>query len=136
MPSEPDDDFAKNWFRLVGILQRNHRRGSTNVDVWIGFDQDGLRVGFNDLVTSTFTLAATSADPVVIRFFLRCYVAWQNVVAMSQMGEVRRRRERREEQEKRSPRVRACPECNATGELYIMDKLVPCPRCDGLGWVP
>lgn len=130
---ERDDDFSRDWFRFIGEVQTSHRRHYS--DVRVGVDERGASVWFGDLMGSTFTLAATSADPAVIRFFLRCYIAWKETMDLRLMGESSRRKMHREEEQKRRPRSRFCPDCNALGEVFVMDRAVPCQRCDGTGYL-
>lgn len=130
---DPNVNFADTWFRFVGQLQLGQRRHAA--DVRIGVDERGASVWFSDLIGSTFTLAATTADPAVVRFFLRCYVSWHQAMDMQAMGESRRRKVYREVEEKSRPRARFCPDCNALGEVFIIDHVIPCPRCEGTGYL-
>lgn len=130
---ENDIDFANTWFRFIGEVQTSSRRNYA--DVRVGFDERGASVWFGDLIGSTFTLAAASADPAVIRFFLRCYIAWKETMDLRAMGESYRRKVHRQEEQKRRPRAQFCPDCNALGEVFVMDKTIPCPRCEGTGYL-
>lgn len=121
-------------FRFTGSGQQRSQR-------WygafaIGVDDDGVTVTFGEVMEGLLNIAVHSGDPIVIRFFLKVYVAGMNYLSsLNAMPDTQRRFARRRELEKRKPRVHSCPECHTTGELFIMDRMVPCPKCDGLGWI-
>lgn len=126
MPQESDR------IRFTGAVSDGEHVSNQTMDITIRAGE--LEWTSDPLVNGLFVIALKSHDPAVIRFFLRAYVAMQNRDAeLRRWPECQRRRERRRENAKRRTPTANCPNCQASGEVWIQDRMVTCPRCNGAG---